>query len=310
MSIVRILVTGVNGFFGRYLSKYLIENYPASEIIGTDLNELQSPLPLKCIISDITDYYNVKKMIVKTRPNIIFHLAGTFNQKDLLHLYSVNVIGTENLMKAAISLHNNTRIILSSSAAVYGFVAPKNNPVNENTEVKPVSHYGISKATMEMTGRMYGQDQKNLEIIIARIFNLIGNGISSSLLPGSLTEKIHEALKVKGKKKIKVGNINSFRDFLDVRDAVNAYILLALKGINNNIYNIGSGIGTKIKDIIELFVKNVGSEIQIISDNKLYKKNDPEIITADITKIKNHTGWKPRITLEESVLDIIKHKFV
>ena len=112
---------------------------------------------------------------------------------------------------------------------------------------------------------------------------------------------------VKGKKKIKVGNINSLRDFLDVRDAVKAYILLAQKGKNNNIYNIGSGIGTKIKDLIELFVRNVNSDIQIISDPELYKKNDPEIIVADISKIQKQTGWKPSIPLESTLERVLNY---
>lgn len=307
MSLGRIFITGASGFLGRHLISYLFQSYRDSEIIGADLHEPYSEFPAKFIKFDITDYDTAKEIIDRIQPHTIFHLAGTFNQKDLIHLYKINVIGTENLIKAVTFLSEPTTIILSSSAAVYGLLKSENNPVKENLKVNPVSHYGISKVAMEMIGNIYAQRQSHLEIIIARAFNLIGPGLSSLLLPGYLTEEVRKVLKINKKKIIRVGNINPYRDFLDVRDAVKAYISLALRGEKNNIYNVGSGIGTKIKDLVDLFVKSVDSDIQIISDPALYKEDDPEIIVADISKIQKRTGWKPQIDLKKSVQAIISH---
>jgi len=310
MSFSRILITGVNGFFGKHLSTYLLENYPSSEITGIDINKSHGPFRFKFMISDITDYDSIKKTIIKTQPNIVFHLAGTFNQEDLKLLYKTNVIGTENLMKASTFLTEKTRIILSSSAAVYGFVTSENNPIKENTEIRPINHYGISKAAMEMTGYMYGKEQNNIEIITARTFNLVGYGLSPLLLPGKLAKKIKEGAKTPGEKKIRVGNINTIRDFCDIKDAVKAFAFLAFKGKKNNVYNIGSGVGRKIKDFIDTFMMAFDIEGKVIIDRKLFKERDPKKIVADISKIKIHTGWEPKITLEESVLNIIKHNLI
>ncbi len=304
----RVLITGAAGFTGKYLSSYLPEKYPEAEVWGIDISE--QPISLSSINfvkSDITDYDNIKRAIVRIQPDIIFHLAGTFDYGNLMSLYRVNVIGTEYLLRATAYLSKKIRIILASSASVYGTVLPEENPVKEENKLNPVSHYGISKLVMEKIGTMYGQRENNLEVIIARTFNLIGYGLSPILLPGKLAKEIQELSKSQERKTLKVGNTNTIRDFIDVRDAVKALALLAIHAKENNAYNIGSGVGNKIKDLINLFIDNVDPNIEILTDQNLFKDSDPDIVLADISKIKNHTGWKPEIRLDKSVLDIIKH---
>lgn len=303
----QVLITGVAGFSGKYLSSYLPKEYLEAEVWGIDISE--QPLALSSINfikSDITDYDNIKRAVARIQPDTIFHLAGTFDCGNLMSLYQVNVIGTEYLLRAATCLSKKIRIVLASSAAVYGTVLPEENPVKEEKKVNPVSHYGISKLAMEMIGSMYGQRENNLEIIIARTFNLIGYGLSPILLPGKLAKEIQELSKSQERKPLKVGNTNTIRDFIDVRDAVKALALLAIHAKENNAYNIGSGIGNKIKDLINLFIDKVDPGIEVLTDRNLFKKSDPDIVTADISKIKSHTGWKPEIKLDKSVLDIIK----
>ena len=306
-SIGRILITGVNGFCGKHLSSYLSQENPEVEIFGIDINKNSDSLPdIKFIKSDITDYDSIKTIIAQIQPDTVFHLAGTFDYGDLVSLYKINVIGTENVMKAMGSLSKNVRLILASSAAVYGIVFPKDNPIDEEKRVSPVSHYGISKLAMEMIGKMHGQKNENLKIIIARTFNLIGQGLSPLLFPGKLAKQIFEVSRMEGKKAIHVGNIQTIRDFIDIKDAAKAFSLLAIHGKENDIYNIGSGEGRKIKELIDLFINTVDPSIEVIVDRNLYKEIDPEKSIADITKIKSHTEWVPQTTLEESVLDIIK----
>jgi len=304
----RVLITGVAGFSGKYLSSYLPKEYPEAEVWGIDICKKPPSLSsINFMKSDITDYDNIKRAIARIQPNTIFHLAGTFDCGNLMSLYQVNVIGTEYLLRAAVHLSKKIRIVLASSAAVYGTVLPEENPVKEEKKVNPVSHYGISKLAMEMIGTMYGQRENNLEVIIARTFNLIGYGLSPLLFPGKLAKEIQELSKSQERKTLKVGNTSTIRDFIDVKDAVKALALLAIHGKKNNAYNIGSGVGNKIKDLIDLFIDNVDHDIDILIDRNLFRKSDPEIVLADISKIKNHTGWKPEIKLDKSVLDIIKH---
>ena len=262
MSLKRILITGSNGFFGRHLTSYLIENCPETEmIIGLDLHEETHQSSAEFIACDITDFDSLKRIIFDFQPNTIFQLAGTFNQNDLAALYKINVIGTDNLVRSSFLLSKKVRIILASSAAVYGDVPSEDNPITEEIKVNPVTHYGISKAAMEMVGNIYGQGQKDVEVIVARMFNLVGTGISSYLLPGRLAKKMREAMQSHDGKILKIGNIHPVRDFVDIRDAIEAYLLLAIKGKKNNVYNIGSGIGTKIEELVELFINNANSGI-------------------------------------------------
>ena len=303
----RALITGVNGFCGNHLSSYLSQKYPEVEIFGIDINEPNPSLPgIKFTRSDITDYESISTTISQIQPDAVFHLAGTFDYGDLLSLYRINVIGTENVIKAAGSLSKSIRIILASSAAVYGAVLPEDNPIKEEKMARPVSHYGISKLAMEMIGRMHGKKRENLKVIIARTFNLIGHGLSPLLFPGKLAKQILEASRQQENKTIQVGNIHTVRDFIDIKDAAKAFGLLAISGKEDEIYNIGSGEGRKIKDLIDLFINVVDPSIEVSIDRNLFKEIDPEKSVADITKIKNHTGWEPQTTLKESVLDIIK----
>jgi GDP-4-dehydro-6-deoxy-D-mannose reductase len=306
----KILITGISGFFGKYLCNYLSKEYPELKIYGIDVNKpitIQSNI--KFIKSDITDYKDIKSTLNRIHPDIIFHLAGIFNASDLTFLHKVNVIGSENVISVAGNFSKNVCIILASSASVYGSVRRENNPIKEEINLHPTSHYGISKLSMEMIGKMYAKKYENLKIITARTFNLIGHGLSNSLLPGKLAENIFEISRKEGGGDLRVGNINSIRDFIDIKDAVKAFCMLAVSGKKNQAYNVGSGNGEKIKNLIDLFIKAVDSDIEIIKDQSLFKDIDAEISVADITKIREDTGWAPVETLEKSISDIIKLNF-
>jgi len=309
MSLGRILITGVNGFFGKYLSSHLTLNYPESQIYGTDIIEKALSLSsIEFLRSNLVDTEDTNKTVARIQPDTVFHLAGIFDRGDLGSLYQINVIGTDNLMQALAKLSKNIKVILASSAAVYGEIRVEDNPVSEDIPMSPVSHYGISKMAMERTGAIYGKKYSHLDIIAARTFNLIGVGLSPMLLPGKLSQKISDVAKSSEQKTINVGNTHTVRDFIDVRDAVRALTLLAIQGKKNNAYNIGSGKGIKIEDLINLFIKSIDPSIEVISDQSLCKENDPEIVTASIFKINNHTGWTSEISLEESVSTLMKLK--
>ena len=302
----RVIITGGCGFYGKHLVKHIREYYPKTEILIVDISAASNSFSSKeLVMCDVLDAKKISKAIVDFMPDIIFHLAGSFLDDNLTLLYQLNVIGTVNVLRAASVISKNIRVILSSSAALYGLVSRKNNPVIEETEVKPINHHGISKAAMEMVSKIY-MNQNNLDIIISRTFNLIGEGISPSLLMGRLLKVFFCNPFQDQERIITVGNTDSIRDFIDVRDAVEALTLLSIKGKRNNIYNIGSGIGTKVGDFINLMVKNYHHNIKIVKDDNLLRRNDPAIIIADIVKIKNCTGWVPSITLEKSVSDSLR----
>lgn len=305
----RVLITGAEGFCGRYLCRHLLDEYPAAEIYGVDVCESSSILPSGSYAKvDISAPNAIDKIIAQFQPDTIFHLAGTFDQSDLGLLYRINVLGTEELLKAASKNLKKVRVVLASSAAVYGFVKAENNPMDENEKVSPVTHYGVSKSTMEMVGGMYGRKYEGMDVVTARLFNMIGDGLSLNLLPGRLVREIAAASAQGGSKKITVGNTQGVRDFVDVRDAVAALIHIAMCGKSGSVYNVGSGKGTRIRELIDMFIGNISPDIEVVVDKGLYKESDPEMIVADVSKIQAHTGWKPAIRIENSVVDIVRNK--
>jgi len=167
--------------------------------------------------------------------------------------------------------------------------------------MRPVSHYGISKAAMEMIMNLFSPQCPHMDIIVGRLFNLIGQGMSADLLPGRLKKKINQLFGTEQDKTIHMGNLCSYRDFLDVRDAARAFVLLAKKGKKNNAYNVASGRRTQIKELVGFFMNQAKEKIKVVSDDSLFKPIDPPMVIADISKIGRHIGWQPAIDLEKSI---------
>lgn len=157
-----------------------------------------------------------------------------------------------------------------------------------------------------MVGRLYAKES-NIKIIFYRMFNLIGPGLSVQLLPGRIAGELTEIKKGKKKNVIKVGNINSIRDFLDIRDAVKLYVNLALYGKAGEIYNVGSGKGIRISDLLKCFISQSKLKVSLISEPSLYKNNDVEYSVADITKLSRIIPVIQEIKIEQSVSDMLKY---
>lgn len=300
-----ILITGVNGFLGRHLLDELVLQGLGGGVIGLDCRAAEKPAPVRTIVADIADRAALVDLIKDILPGTVFHLAGTFNDQDLASLYRTNVVGTSNLIQAVSSIPKKVRIVLASSAAVYGRVRPDQNPIAERLPPRPVSHYGISKAAMEMTANIFSRRYPHVDIVTGRLFNLIGRGVSSGLLPGRLKENILRIAKTGQDRTIHLGNLSSYRDFLDVRDAARAFLLLAQRGKRNTVYNVASGKKTRIKTLVSLFLKQAKADIEVVTDAALLKPNDPPMVYANITRMRTRTGWRPAVALERTIRDFL-----
>ena len=305
-----VLITGCAGFCGYWLVKYIREKFPHTYITGADVidNKKVNNILDEFYFLDLANFEKTQKVINKIKPEIVFHFAGIFGDKNLETIYKINVGGTANLLKAVQSIKtaHKTRVILAGSAAVYGNTPIKRKHIDEYCKVQPVTHYGISKASEEMVGRLYAKES-NIKIIFYRMFNLIGPGLSVQLLPGRIAGELTEIKKGKKKNVIKVGNINSIRDFLDIRDAVKLYVNLALYGKAGEIYNVGSGKGIRISDLLKCFISQSKLKVSLISEPSLYKNNDVEYSVADITKLSRIIPVIQEIKIEQSVSDMLKY---
>lgn len=255
----KVLVTGANGFTGRYI----IEELRKRNYIPHILN------------ANILHYHQLIEELDKVRPNKIIHLAGvSFTQhEDLEKMYLSNLNGTINILEAVknLKLKIESMLITSTGSAYKNNL---NSKINENSLIKPTNHYAVSKLAMEFAANLY---RKNIPLLILRPFNYTGVGQD----PVNLVPKIVKAFKEKNKN-ISLGNIDIYREFNDVRSIAIFYVEL-IKKIKNypTPINVCSGNAVSISNIIELCSKITGHDIYINKDERFIRENDPRKIVGD-----------------------------
>jgi len=283
MGQIKVLITGAAGFTGSYLNKFLSEETD-HKIFLVDSKPLDSyPASLTC---DLAEPDKVKDLVAKIQPDQIYHLAGSFANHFEVDFKS-NVLTTKTLFESLLDLNIKARILLVGSAAEYGLVNPKDNPVAETHSLSPISHYGLTKIFQKYC-MDYFFNVHRMDIVLARPFNLLGKEISPKLFIG----RVYEQLKLykEGKlSKITVGNLEAKRDYIDVHEAVKQYYLIMEKGIAGQSYNIGSGQPIKIRDLLQKLLEDEGLDMKIIEQKErdLSGKLDAREIYADISKLKN-----------------------
>lgn len=288
---MKIVITGSNGFVGSILRRALEER--GHFAAGIDI---RSGGPGTRAV-DITDRAAVLKYLKEEAPDFIFHLAAisrvAYDNPSLL--YEINVNGTLNLLSAAAGLEKKPSFFLVSSSQVYGIVDDARQPINERAPINPVNHYGASKAAAEHIARVFNYDH-GLPLVIVRPFNHIGRGQD----PHFFVPKIIRAVKEK-KTDIELGSLTVIRDFLDVRDVVDAYIRLMECFRYGQVYNIASGVGYRLADLLELIQKISGAALQVRHSDSLMRKNEIVKAVGDNTLLSGACGWKPSHSIEETL---------
>ncbi|MCZ7401426.1 MAG: GDP-mannose 4,6-dehydratase [Candidatus Methanoperedens sp.] len=293
----KIIITGINGFIGRNFLHVILEKSPDAQIYGIyrALRTVEHFIPVEC---DLSDREKVKCVLSEIRPDYIFHFAGTAYTNDWDILFSSNVRTTLNLLESVKELEFNPRIVIIGSAAEYG-IAQK-MPVNEMTIPNPASPYGASmccRTNVALVFRNMGFD-----IIIGRVFNTTGADVTERTPVGSFARQIAQIEKGINEPVIYAGNLEPVRDFIDISDVAEAFYALAMKSEKGGIYNICSGAGHSIADILDIYVKLIPHhKITILKDKSLLRKNDIPSMYGDYTKIKEETGWEPSVPLNESL---------
>jgi len=302
---MKVLITGVNGFVGTHLSNFLLNQ--GLEITGLDFAAAEKPFMV--LHADITSYEELTNVLADQSFDYIVHLAAFASVgqsfKNPLKVHAINYQGTLNLLEI-INRSNKLKshlkkILFISSADIY---ENSDQPVSELSSVTATSPYTASKLAAEVLIEYYQQVEK-LPIITARPFNHIGKGQSLDFFLPSVIEQFKKALQ-KGEKSLNldVGNIDIIRDFHAVEDVCRAYGLLLEKGIPGEIYNIGSGKGYKLKEIIEMIAEISGIEVKISVDPSKYRPADKPVLICNSKKI-NQLGWKPELTMEEIIKQMV-----
>jgi nucleoside-diphosphate-sugar epimerase len=291
----KILITGINGFTGKYLMKYLQEKRYDVYGISNNITENDSNI-LQCSIIDKEELIAVVK---KIKPNYIIHLAAiSFVQhKDIEEIYNVNVIGTQNLLDASLEIKENLKkIIIASSATVYG--NQESTVLSENSCPNPVNHYGISKLSMEFITKTYFN---KLPIIITRPFNYTAPGHGEQFV----IPKIAKAF-INKEANLELGNLNVYREYNSVNFVCDIYYRLMKSETISEIVNIASGKTYSLNEIISLFEEKTNHKPAIKINPNFVRKDEIERLAGDTKKLHEIIGTTSNYSIDDVIKSFLK----
>lgn len=309
----RVLITGAGGFVGPYLIKEL-QKTKENEIfasIYSSSSDISTLLPSSHIIEgDLTNQEYSEALLEKASPDIIYHLASlsqvSSSAEETTKVITTNTLITYNVLEATKRHKPSARLISVCSGNVYGKVKKNELPIKESNPLRPLNPYAVSKISQEYLSLEYHYAHK-LDIVILRPFNHTGPGQLDSFVVPSFAKQFASILAGHTKPVIEVGNLDTARDFTDVRDMVRAYVLAGDKGLSGEIYNIGSGTSYTIRQIVALFSKLANIKVSVHESKERLRTSDVPILTADSTKFRKQIGWQPTITFEQTIGDVLQY---
>ncbi|CAN5168278.1 GDP-mannose 4,6-dehydratase [soil metagenome] len=311
----KILITGITGFAGQYLAEELLST-PDIELHGTyhsdeglkRLGDLQRKIILHK--ADLTQKEIVNQLIQESLPDEIYSLAAQTSPsesiKDPAKTLTVNILSQLYLFQAIKEIVPKARILAVSSGDIYGAVESSDLPVDEQTSLRPANPYAVSKVTQDFLALEFFLADE-LSVIRARPFNHMGPRQQPKFVVPMFAKQIADIEKGQQEPVVKVGNLQSRKDFTDVRDIVKAYRLLIEKGISGEVYNIGSGRSVEIQQILDILLSFSEVKITVQVDKGLFRTIDTPDIYCDSSKLEKLTGWKPEITLEKTLKDTLDY---
>jgi len=299
------LITGSEGFIGYYLKRLLLKkNY---RVIGCYYKKksFKKLRNVEYVFCDVRKIKNIKSILKKYKPNLIFHLAAKshpyYSFIDPIETINTNVIGTINLLETCRKLKFKSKVIMACSSGQYGSRPFSKLPMIESDLYDPEHIYGLSKVFQDSLCRQYYKMFK-LKTIRAILFNTSGQGKKFDVfydICSQFSKQFH-----KKKITIRCGNLKNFRDFMHVEDVARGLLFLSKKGKSGESYNIGSSNLTKISKIIEILKRKYKKNIEIKTDKKLLRVYDEKFISASIKKIKK-LGWKPTKKIDDIINDMV-----
>jgi len=299
---VRALVTGGSGFVGRHVCAALRERGHEVVVAGRAGEDGQVDVAF-----ELADAGSVRAAVEGAAPDVIFHLAAQAfvpaSIRDPMATYDDNALGTARLYEALRGLGSRApRVVLASSAEVYGARDPLDYPLQEVLAPQPATPYAASKAAAEAIAlasrRTYG-----VPTIVTRAFNHIGPGQNAQFaVPAFATQIARVALGTAAI--VKVGNLEAQRDFLDVRDVATAYVALADRGVDGEIYNVCSGRPVALKDVLRRLITIAGVPVDVREEAARMRPSDVPVSYGDPSKLRGAAGWTPRFVLDRSLHDV------
>lgn len=310
----KALVTGANGFAGSHLVRLLLERGWKVLGVTNDLSLDTGLVPgagefaLKEL--DIGDRQGLLSLLAEFRPESVFHLAAVtqleLDRGALEELYRVNVLGTQNLLLSILEAKLEPVVLVTGSSASYGSSqGVGGQALTEECLPAPETPYGASKLAQEVLAATLGRCA-GLRVVRTRAFNHTGPGESRRMACSAFASQVAEC-ELEGKDAVRVGNLDSCRDYCDVRDVVRAYLLAATSGEPGELYNVCSGTAVSMRSILELLVSMSKTKIRIETDPGRFRPGDVSYQRGDGSKIERALGWRPEIPLERTLSDLLDY---
>ncbi|PJN58960.1 GDP-6-deoxy-D-mannose reductase [Paenibacillus sp. GM1FR] len=307
----RVLITGINGFVGRYLGLALkkrgIKVFGTSRFKQVNTTEQLSYVD-EVLISNISDKEEIKGIIKQVKPDVIFHLAAQSNVRQSWNspyeTILANTAKTLLLFESVKEISKSIRIVTIGSSEEYGYWDGIKFPIVEDEFLNPKNPYAVSKMNISLFVKEFSKIF-DLDLVHLRPFNHIGPGQGAGFVVPDFAQQIVEIERKSRRPEIIVGNLNAKRDFTDVRDIVEAYVLAAEKGITGGIYNICSGESVEISYVLKSLISMSSENIEIKIDESKFRPNDIPDYYGSNAKFRALTSWRPEFTLHQTLNDVL-----
>lgn len=287
---MRVMVTGASGFVGRRLLPRLTA--AGHVALGTDRE------------TDVADRAALDPALDAFRPDAVIHLAALSSVAHSLRApedcYRINFLGTRALLASVAERSPWARILLVGSADAYTATRPQAMPLDESTPLRPRSPYARTKAAAEMLGRLAAD--AGLDVVCIRAFNHTGAGQSDQFVVSSFARQVAAIRSGRAEPRLRVGNLDSVRDFLHVDDVIDAYLALLDRGVPASVYHVAGSVGIPIRAVLDALLRSAGVEARVEVDPDRFRPTD--WLVGDASRLRAATGWQPRIPLEALLQEV------
>jgi len=310
---LRALITGISGFVGSHLAEYLLEATEwevAGTVFGPYGNIANLCGELELYPAELSRLDVVTFILEQAQPDAIFHLAAqplvSTSRRDPWGTLETNIRMQLSILEGVAQVRPDCRVLVVGSSEEYGQVLPEELPVDEDTPLRPMNPYALSKVAQDLMGLQYHLAQQ-LHVVRVRPFNHIGPRQRLGFVAADFSSQIAAAELGLQRPVMAVGNLDARRDFSDVRDVVRAYVALITQGTPGQVYNVGAGESHSVQEILDTLLGMSRVPIEIRPDPDRMRPSDTPDIVCDATRIRELCGWRATIPLAQSLQDVLEY---
>lgn len=310
---MKALITGISGFVGSHLAECLLDTTDwavAGTVFGPYANIAGLCDRLELYPAELSRLDVMTFVLEQAQPDVIFHLAGqplvSASQRDPWGTLETNIHVQLNVLEAVVRTQPDCRVLVVGSGEEYGLVSPDNLPIDEDTPLRPLSPYAVSKVAQDLLGLQYYLSH-NVHAVRVRPFNHIGPRQRLGFVAPDFASQIAAAELGLKPRVIEVGNLAMRRDFSDVRDVVRAYVLLITSGEPGQVYNVGSGESHSVQEVLDTLLRMGRVPIEVKQDRERMRPADVPEMVCDVTRLRGQTGWQTTISFEDSLRDVLNY---